>query len=720
MAIRIVMLMVAVMVGATAATAERPVIKKLGTLECDMVETNPVVFNGKLYRFEYVRDFYYKPNTTGDSYFRFIDVATGEATPGFAKGYHLGGAYVYGDTVYAYGVNEWGGSHIRVFWSKDLEAWNSKIALDLPGWKIYNNSVCTDDSRHVMAFEIGAPPEETGNAFTMRFAVSDNLLDWELTPSECVYTKDRYSACGELHFLEGYYYMIYLEALPGYWAPYIVRSKDLVRWETSPYNPVMKHSDEDRQLAHSNFTEEERQRIATAKNANNSDVGLVEFEGKTVIYYSWGDQHGTEHLAEAVYEGPLKTFLQGFFPKENDMAAITIEKEPYARHAEKGVSVWRSVYYIGPGLEREEVQTLMAQSDTPEEPKVHRSTDNGRTWSELEPRPKIVTHERGARIYWAGGAPFYDPVSGLHVAIWLRQTHYEGIYHNQCFYRLSTDNAKTWSEPKQLVYEDGAAFDPQNPLDPKFIWRNEVYPGNNMIRHSNGTVIYPGAAVNVPYENPEGKSYHAWVAADAKSIGSLCFAGTWDPGAKDYHWKAGKPAWVPLEVSSRGLMEPEVAELDDGRILMIWRTSSTPVTEGRKFFSVSDDGAMTLSPVAELKYDDGTRFYSPSSFHRLIRSTVTGKLYWIGNICPSPPSGNSPRYPLIIAEVDETIPALKRDTVTVIDERGPDDSPRLQLSNFSLLENRETHALEIYLTRLGADPDDFWGADAYKYTLRLR
>ena len=32
---------------------------------------------GGLYRFEYVRDRYYKPNKTGKSYFRFIDVETG-------------------------------------------------------------------------------------------------------------------------------------------------------------------------------------------------------------------------------------------------------------------------------------------------------------------------------------------------------------------------------------------------------------------------------------------------------------------------------------------------------------------------------------------------------------------------------------------------------------------------------------------------------------------
>jgi hypothetical protein len=167
-------------------------------------------------------------------------------------------------------------------------------------------------------------------------------------------------------------------------------------------------------------------------------------------------------------------------------------------------------------------------------------------------------------------------------------------------------------------------------------------------------------------------------------------------------------------------MEPWVAELHDGRLLIIWRGSNTARTPGRKWFSVSADGGETLTSPTELKYDDGSRFYSPSAFHSMVRHSQTGKLYWLGNICPQPPRGNSPRYPLIIAEVDEAIPALKRDTVTRVDGLGENDSPRLQLSNFSFFEDRQTHNLEIYLTRIGEDPADFWGANAYKYTLTPR
>ena len=299
------------------ADADAPTIKKLGTIDCDMVETTPIVFKGKLYRFEYVRKDRYKPNKTGDSYFRFIDTATDDATPSFATGYHLGSAFVDGGTMYVYGVKDWGASGIHVFWSTDLAQWKGQPAIELPGWEIYNTSVCKGKGAYVMAFEIGGPPEQAGHRFTMRFAKSADKLTWELAPAECVYSKDRYTACPALALLDGQYYMIYLEAYPGpTYAPHIVRSKDLIDWQQSPFNPIMKHSDaEDKKIANPNLTPEQREHVAKAKNINNSDVDFCQFGGKTIIAYSWGDQHGTEFLAEAVFEGSEADFLKGYFPE---------------------------------------------------------------------------------------------------------------------------------------------------------------------------------------------------------------------------------------------------------------------------------------------------------------------------------------------------------------------------------------------------------------------
>ena len=214
-----------------------------------MVETTPVVFRDRLYCFEYVRPGY-QANKTGDSYFHFIDVETGKATRAFAQTFDLGCAFADGESMWAFGVDNWDGENVFVFRSNDLEHWEKRPALKLPGWGLFNTSVCKAGNRYIMAIEVGKPPEVVGVPFTMRFAESKNLLDWRLLPKECVYTKERYSACPALRFLDGWFYMTYLEARPGpNYETHVVRSRDLIRWESSPLNPVLKASPEDKLIA---------------------------------------------------------------------------------------------------------------------------------------------------------------------------------------------------------------------------------------------------------------------------------------------------------------------------------------------------------------------------------------------------------------------------------------------------------------------------------------
>ena len=130
-----------------------------------------------------------------------------------------------------------------------------------------------------------------------------------------MYSKEKYTACPALRYLDGYFYMIYLEARPGpAYESHVVRSRDLKRWEPSRLNPVLAFSDEDKSIANPKLTAEQRKAIAEAKNINNSDMDLCEFKGKTIIYYSWGNQQGKEFLAEAVYEGTLASLLRSYFP----------------------------------------------------------------------------------------------------------------------------------------------------------------------------------------------------------------------------------------------------------------------------------------------------------------------------------------------------------------------------------------------------------------------
>ena len=43
---------------------------------------------------------------------------------------------------------------------------------------------------------------------------------------------------------------------------------------------------------------------------------LCEWDGRTVIYYCWGIR-GRQFLAQAEYEGSLRTFFTGFFPERS-------------------------------------------------------------------------------------------------------------------------------------------------------------------------------------------------------------------------------------------------------------------------------------------------------------------------------------------------------------------------------------------------------------------
>lgn len=298
---------------APAANPAPVAIQKLGTIDIDLVETTPIVFKNKVYRFEYVRQNYWN-NKTGDSYFHFIDHETGEATPPFAKGYHLGSAAVDGDLAIVTAVNIWDGDRIDVFISRDLKTWESWNALTLPGYGMFNTSLCKAGDNYVLMFEVGKPPEVAGNPFTARFATSKDLKTWTLTPPECTYDKSRYTAPHCLRYFEGYYYNFFLEAVNGGYEQYVVRSRDLIHWESSPMNPILKASDEDKIILNPKLTPEQRKRIAEAKNINNSDFDYCEFGGQLIINYSWGNQQGVEYLAEARYKGTEAEFLRALFP----------------------------------------------------------------------------------------------------------------------------------------------------------------------------------------------------------------------------------------------------------------------------------------------------------------------------------------------------------------------------------------------------------------------
>lgn len=135
---------------------------------------------------------------------------------------------------------------------------------------------------------------------------------------------------------------------------------------------------------------------------------------------------------------------------------------------------WVSLQYVGPKHELREVQGIERESDLGENIRARWSADNGRTWSDFQPvQPSNRVHYRGVAVWEGESVSVYHPAVARLVQLWLRQIEVKGVYHNFTYVRTSADQGRTWSEPAQLRYEDGAPFDPEEPLKASFLDRTE-------------------------------------------------------------------------------------------------------------------------------------------------------------------------------------------------------------------------------------------------------
>ena len=300
----------------------RPTLCKCGTLAEHVVEATPIVWQGRLCRFEWVRTAAWGVGHLDrtEGYYHFVDMETQEEVGGpFAHAHSFGCAYEEDGVMYVHGVrgSDGGTNIIDVLWSRDLYHWECKTALVLDDdLRIYNTSVSRGSEGYVMAVEVAGPEEKVGVPFTVFFAASPDLLEWTLLPCDKhIFLRERYTACPSIRYYNGWYYIVYLERLPCHrWTPYIVRSRDLAVFEAGQRNPFMMFDDADKHpLKEGLFDEVALQRMQNAVNCNNSDVDFCDFEGRTVILYSWGNQLGTEYLAMAEYDGSLQELLESYF-----------------------------------------------------------------------------------------------------------------------------------------------------------------------------------------------------------------------------------------------------------------------------------------------------------------------------------------------------------------------------------------------------------------------
>ena len=314
-------------------------VKKKVT-DSPVVEHTPLIWKGKLLLVETWQTHWEGvPQSERQYYVRIRDEQTDEIIHSFMHDFGFASAFVWEYTLYVFATKVAGGSDSEKFdtymsSSKDLTNWTQpkRVLEKAPGENLLNQSVCYDGKRFVMAYETSSY-----SWFTLKFAESDDLITWRKVPN-ALYGAEKYAACPAIRYAGGYYYMLYLEyRRPKWWfETCLTRSKDLTTWLDAPHNrPVIVpdtnvsvHSDcpkhgeraaekpEDVDLLYMDGQGGAAQEpfcTAGGKECNTSDPDLVEWQGKTRVYYTGGCQHWGGLLQYAEFDGPMQEFFESYY-----------------------------------------------------------------------------------------------------------------------------------------------------------------------------------------------------------------------------------------------------------------------------------------------------------------------------------------------------------------------------------------------------------------------
>lgn len=418
----------------------------------------------------------------------------------------------------------------------------------------------------------------------------------------------------------------------------------------------------------------------------------------------------------------------------------TVRPELYVKAPDERTGENRSQRYVdGTGLRRVEHRSLQRESDWSNADFERHSEDNGRTWGEWQD-----VHRRGCEtkgddeINTYDGGEAYNPRYGHFVSLGMRRIFFGG--HKKAYERfwgrgeagfvdhslLAVRRDGSDTRAVDLVkYEAGADYDPENWRDPAYTDHNRAYFGCGVEVLDSGEILFTICANVRACCRILGLDVNAvFPSCPDIMCGLIVARGSFNEARGNYDLTFARPVVISDLLSSRGVNEPSAVQLPSGRILAVfrgsnvenanWKTRIEPGTPAHKWYCWSDDGGRSFTDPAPWHFDDREVFYSASTIAQFIRSARNGRLYWIGNISDHTACGNHPRYPLVIAEVNDR-GLLVKDTLTVIDTRGEGDGEQLQLSNFCILQDRETGLIELYLTKLGQRKGATWWADSWRY-----
>jgi hypothetical protein len=320
---------------------------------------------------------------------------------------------------------------------------------------------------------------------------------------------------------------------------------------------------------------------------------------------------------------------------------------------------------------------------------------------------------------------YLDPDNGLFVrffAEYFEQSEAEagkpasepvGPHTRRVYYQVSRDAGRSWG-PRQQFIQRGKEFNAEHWAQDVWFGKSElVLEGRRILKLRDGALLAP-CYLSPTAEHRRRLFQESGAPAGWPDEGSyaltVCFRGRWRSDLSAIDWECGGRILLPNGYSHAGTCgstEPTLAALADGRFFCVVRTSSGLVADFTKrkiavlrYCATSDDDGRSWKNIRPLSFSDGGVLYSSSAYAEFIRSSKNGKWYWIGNILSQPTFGQcDPRHPLQIAELDQKTLGIKRETVTVIQDRPADEPPLVRYSNFRVYEERGSHDFILLLTQ---------------------
>lgn len=291
-----------------------------------------------------------------------------------------------------------------------------------------------------------------------------------------------------------------------------------------------------------------------------------------------------------------------------------------------------------------------------------------------------------------------------------------------CF-RASRDGGQTWSDWRPAI--------DRRPGHDARHWAPGVEYGIQGGVPDGQPVLLDDATILLPFTIREPQAPPEDVSERARELYSTvtCAQGRWDAERNELLWTFGETIRVPFPDACGGGCEPALVHLGGSRWMVTMRCQGDAALRipSRRMAAISADGGMTWSRPVPLAYADGTPVWTPASVHRFFVSSRTGKSYLIANVLPGPVYGQTPRYPLCIAEFDTARAVVLKGSVQVIQDRPADAPVDRRYTNFGEYEDRETGDLVLLLPEHPqhknyadlTDPADYTG-DCLIYRIVLR